>query len=75
MTINIDSSKQSSAQLQLQPTPRRASFASPDPWGRALKELQLHALEARAPGSDQLLDFDYGRLERQLNAFLRPRSS
>ena len=28
-----------------------------------LEELQLHALEARAPGSDQLLGFDYGRLE------------
>ena len=29
----------------------------------ALEELQLHAPEARAPGSDQLLSFDYGRLE------------
>ena len=29
-----------------------------------LEELQLHALEARAPGSDQLLGFDYQRLER-----------
>ena len=41
----------------------------------ALEEMQLHAPEARAPGSDQLLDFDYGRLERQLDAFLRPRPS
>ena len=30
----------------------------------ALEELQLHASEARAPGSDQLLGFDYGRLGR-----------
>ena len=30
----------------------------------ALEELQLHAPEARAPESDQLLGFDYGRLER-----------
>ena len=29
-----------------------------------LEELQLHAPEARAPGSDQLLGFDYGWLER-----------
>ena len=39
----------------------------------ALEELWLHAPEARAPGSDQLLDFDYGRLERQLGAYLGPR--
>ena len=37
--------------------------------------MQLHALEARTPGSDQLLGFDYGRLERQLGAFLGPRPS
>jgi len=30
----------------------------------ALEELQLHAQGARAPRGDQLLDFDYGRLER-----------
>ena len=30
----------------------------------ALEELQLHAPEARAPRSDQLLGFHYGRLER-----------
>ena len=41
----------------------------------ALEEMQLHAPEARAPGSDQLLDFDYGRLERQPGAFLGPRQS
>ena len=38
----------------------------------ALEELQLHAPEAHAPGNDLLLDFDYGRLERQLGAFLGP---
>ena len=41
----------------------------------ALEELQLHAPEARALGSDQLLGFDYGRLERHLSAFLGPRPS
>ena len=41
----------------------------------ALEELQLHAPEARAPGSDQLLGFDYGRLERQRDAFLGPQPS
>ena len=40
----------------------------------ALEELQLHALETHAPISSQLLGFDYGRLERQLGAFLGPRS-
>ena len=43
-----------------------------DAIAEALEELQLHAPEARAPGSDQLLDFDYKRLERQLGAFLGP---
>ena len=37
-----------------------------------LGELQLHTLEARAPGSDQLLGFDYRRLEHQLGTFLGP---
>ena len=41
----------------------------------ALEELQLHAPEAHAPRSDQLLGFDYGRLECQLGAFLGPRPS
>ena len=41
----------------------------------ALEELQLHALEARAPRGDQLLGFDYRRLECQLGAFLGPRPS
>ena len=35
-----------------------------DAIAEALEELQLHAPEARTPRSDQLLDFDYGRLER-----------
>jgi hypothetical protein len=30
----------------------------------ALEELRLRVLEARAPRSDQLLNFDYERLER-----------
>jgi len=41
----------------------------------ALEELQLHASEARVPRSDWLLGFDYGKLERQLDAFLGPRPS
>ena len=47
-------------------------FTGLDAIAEALEELQLHAPEARAPGSDQLLGFDYGRLERQLDAFLGP---
>ena len=35
-----------------------------DAIAEALEELWQHALEARAPRSSQLLDFDYGRLER-----------
>ena len=46
-----------------------------DAIAEALEELRLHAPEARIPRSDQLLDFDYGRLERQLGAFLGPRPS
>ena len=38
--------------------------AGHDAIAEALEELQQHAPEARAPGSDQLLGFDYGRLER-----------
>ena len=41
-----------------------------DAIAEALEELQLHTSEARALRSDQLLGFDYGRLERQLGAFL-----
>ena len=46
-----------------------------DAIAEVLEELQLHALKARALGSNQLLDFDYGRLEHQLSAFLGPRPS
>ena len=46
-----------------------------DAIAEALEELQLQAPEAHALGSDQLLDFHYGRLERQLDAFLGPRPS
>ena len=35
MTINIDSSKQSTVRLQLQLTPRYVGSASLDLWGRA----------------------------------------
>ena len=50
-------------------------FASLDSINEALEELRLRAPEACAPGSGQLLDFDYGRLERQLGAFPGPRPS
>jgi hypothetical protein len=38
----------------------------------ALKELRLHALEVLASRSNQLPDFDYERLECQLDAFWDP---
>ena len=41
----------------------------------ALEELRLHAPEAHALGSSQLLGFDYGRLECQLSVFLGSRPS
>ena len=40
-----------------------------------LEELRLHASEARALGSSQLLDFDFERLEHQLVVFLGPQPS
>ena len=43
-----------------------------DAIAEALEELRQHAPEARVPERDQLLGFDYGRLERQLGAFLGP---
>ena len=46
-----------------------------DAIAEVLEELQQHAPEAHAPESDQLLGFDYGRLECQLGAFLGPRPS
>ena len=49
--------------------------ASLDAITKALEELRLHAPEAHAPQSGQLLDFNYGMLERQLSAFLGPRPS
>ena len=41
----------------------------------ALEKLQLRTPEARVLGSNQLNDFDYGRLEHQLNVFLGPQLS
>ena len=40
-----------------------------------LEELQLPEPEAHVPGSGQLLDFDYERLEHQLGVFLGPQPS
>ena len=45
-------------------TVRPLHSASLDMITEALKELQLHTPEAYAPRSNQLLNFDYGRLER-----------
>ena len=39
-------------------------FIGLDTITEALEELQLHTPEAYAPESDQLLGFNYGRLER-----------
>ena len=39
-------------------------FTDLDAIAEALEGLQLHAPEAHTPGSDQLLGFGYGRLER-----------
>ena len=51
-------------ELEMAPaTVRPLHSAGLDAITEALEELQLNAPEARAPGSDQLLDFDYGRLE------------
>ena len=46
-----------------------------DAIAEVLEELQLNTSEACALRSDQLLNFDYRRLERQLGAFLGPRPS
>jgi hypothetical protein len=53
---------------------------SPPPTGlnaivEALEELQLSAPEARALEHDQLLDFNFGRLEHQLTMYLGPHLS
>jgi hypothetical protein len=40
-----------------------------------LEEPRLHALEAYAPGSGWLLDFNHKRLEHQLRVFLGPQPS
>ena len=44
-------------------TIRPLHSANLDAIAEVLEELQLHAPEAHAPRSDQLLGFDYGRLE------------
>jgi hypothetical protein len=41
----------------------------------ALEELHLSAPEAHALKRDQLLDFDFGRLEHQLAVYLGPHPS
>ena len=50
-------------------------FTGLDAIAEALEELQLHTLEPRTLESDQLLGFDYGRLECHLGTFLGPRPS
>jgi hypothetical protein len=41
----------------------------------ALDELRLNAPEARAPGCDQPISFDFGRMEHQLTVYLGPHPS
>ena len=59
------------APAAIQPLP----FVSFNAIAEVFEELRLHAPGVRAPGSNQLLDFDYGRLERQLDIFLGPQPS
>jgi hypothetical protein len=51
------------------------SLTSLDEIIEALKELQLNALEACASEHDQILDFDFGRLEHHLTMYLGPHPS
>ena len=52
-------------ELALAPTAAQPlPYPSLDAIAEALEELQLHTLKAHAPVSDQVLDFDYERLER-----------
>ena len=60
---------------QVPTTVQPLHFASLDTIAEALEEQQLHASKTYALGSDQLLGFDYGRLEHQLGTFLGPRPS
>jgi hypothetical protein len=57
------------------PAPQPPPTTGLDVIVRALKELQLSAPEARAPKHDQLLDFDFGKLEHQLTVYLGPHPS
>ena len=58
-------------ELAMAPTTiRPLHSAGLDTITEALEELWLQAPKAHAPGSDQLHTFNYGRLERQLSAFL-----
>jgi hypothetical protein len=41
----------------------------------ALEELQLSVVGVHAPERDQFLDFDFGKLERQLAVYLGPNRS
>ena len=52
-------------ELAMAPTTVRPLHStSLDAIAEALEELRLHAPGARAPKSNQLLNFDYGRFER-----------
>ena len=50
--------------VQAPTTVQPLHFIGLDAIAEALEELQLHSREAHALGSDQLLGFNYGRLER-----------
>jgi hypothetical protein len=60
----------------------RARAPAPPPYSpdhdtfvETLEELQLHAPEVHASEGDQLLAFNYERLDRQLSVFLGPKES
>ncbi|XP_066367367.1 PHD finger protein ALFIN-LIKE 5 isoform X2 [Miscanthus floridulus] len=73
MTINIDSSEQSRARLQLQPIPRRASSASPDleAAGSASSDPWVHAPPRPTPGPRAHLSWSPKRLRHLPGCGLR----
>ena len=63
--VDLDFIFTAEGELAMAPaTIRPLHSTSLDAIAKALEELQQHAPEAYAPRSNQLLDFNYGRLER-----------
>jgi hypothetical protein len=62
---SLDSFITTEGELAQAPTPIQSlRSANLDTFVEALGKLQLHAPKAHAPRSDQLLNFDYERLDR-----------